>query len=88
MLLIADKDQQRSRSVDDPWTAGESMVAIQLRSGEFANVLVVTGQALVRGTPLIVAATGLTVGAEAAAVAYADEIVTTTGLQLVCIRKA
>ena len=37
-LLVADKDQQRTRSVDTAWTVDENMVAIQPRSGEFVNV--------------------------------------------------
>jgi len=86
LFLVADKDQQRSRSVDDAWTTGENMVAIQPRSGEFVNVLVETGQALVRGTPLTMGTTGLTTGTEADAVAWADEIVTTAALELVCVR--
>ncbi len=93
ILLVADKDQQRSRSVDDVWTLDDSMVAIQPRSGEFVNVLVLTGQALINGTALtrsgtpgalIIAATDGTVEI----VAFASEVVTTTGTQLVCVRMA
>lgn len=88
LFLVADKDQQRTRSVDDAWAINENMVAIQPRSGEFVNVLVVTGQALVRGTPLTVPVAGgaLEVGTEANAVAYADETITTTATELVCVR--
>ena len=88
LLLVADKDQLRSKSVDDAWTIAETMVAIQPRSGEFVNVLVETAQALVRGTPLTMGTTGLTTGTEANAVCYADEIVTTAALELVCVRVA
>lgn len=96
-LIIADKDQMRSKSVDTAWTINENMVAIHLRSGEFANALVITGQALVRGTPLSldgaghlkIAVTPATVGATSEQVlCYADETVTTTATQLVRVRAA
>lgn len=88
LLLVADKDEMRSKSVDTAWTINENMVAIQPRSGEFVNVLVVTGQALVRGTPLTVPVAGgpLAIGTEANAVCWSDEIVTTTATQLVRVR--
>ena len=91
-LLVADKDKQRSKSVDDAWTISENMVAIQPRSGEFVNVLVVTAQALVKGTALtrsigtpgalVIAATG---GTEEI-LCFSDEALTTSGTQLVCVR--
>lgn len=93
-LLVADKDQMRSKSVDDAWTVDENMVAIQPRSGEFLNVLVVTAQALLVGIPLtrsaatpgalVIAATD---GTEEI-LCYADEIVTTTATQLVRVKVA
>jgi hypothetical protein len=91
-LLVADKDQQRTKSVDDAWTVGESMVAIAPRSGEFMNVLVATAQALIVGTALarngagllVIAATGGTV--EIAA--YSDETITTSGTELVRVTPA
>ena len=88
--LWADKDQQRTKTVDDPWVINENMVAIQARSGEAFNVLVATGQAITkRGTALSsngdgtlkIAATG---GAEEV-LAYSDEIITTTGVELVLV---
>lgn len=86
-FLVADKDQQRSKSVDDSWTINENMVAIAPRSGEFMNILVITGQALVKGTALTRAAGGLlTIAATDGTVeivAYSDETVTTTASQLV-----
>lgn len=94
-FIIADKDQQRSKSVDDAWTINENMVAIAPRSGEFVNALVVTGQALTRGTPLARNAAGLlkiavtpaTVGATSEEIAcYSDEDVTTSATQLVRVR--
>ncbi len=92
LFMVADKDQQRSRSVDTAWTINENMVAIQPRSGEFINALVVTGQALVKGTALTRVAPGLlTIAATDGTVdivAYSDEIVTTTASQLVCVRIA
>ena len=91
LLLVADKDQQRSKSVDDAWAIDENMVAIQPRSGEFINVLVITAQALVRGTPLSRSANpgalkvAVTDGTEEIE-CYSDEIITTTGTELVCVR--
>lgn len=91
-LLVADKDEMRTKSVDDAWTLDENMVAISPRSGEFLNVLVITGQALVRGTALtrsvatpgalIIAATD---GTEEI-LCHSDEVVTTTATQLVRVR--
>jgi hypothetical protein len=93
-LLVADKDQLRSKSVDDAWTVNENMVAIRPRSGEFLNVLTVTGQALVVGTALtrsaatpgalVIAATD---GTEEI-LCYSDEVVTTTATQLVRVKIA
>lgn len=88
VLLVADKDQQRSRSVDTAWTQNENMVAIQPRSGEFMNILVITAQVITKGTAL---ARSATPGALQIAptdgtvdiVAHADETITTTGTQLV-----
>ena len=51
-MMVADKDQQRSKSVDTAWTVDENMVGILPRSGELLNVLVITAQALVVGTAL------------------------------------
>ena len=93
LFLVADKDQMRSRSVDDAWTINENMVAIQPRSGEFVNVLVVTGQVILKGMALSRSATpgalkiALTDGTEEI-VGYADETITTTATQLVCVRVA
>ena len=91
-FLIADKDQQRSKSVDDDWAISENMVAIAPRSGDFINVLVITAQALVVGTAVVRSSTAgaLKIGAGATdeVVGYADETVTTTGTQLVRVRVA
>lgn len=91
-LIIADKDQQRSKSVDTAWTVDESMVAIKPRSGEFFNALVVTAQTLVVGSPMSRNAAGLlklavtpaTVGATSEEIAcFAEEAITTSGTELV-----
>lgn len=93
LFMVADKDQQRSKSVDDPWTISENMVAIQPRSGEFINVLVITAQAVLKGLPLSRSGTpgalklAATDGTEEIEV-YADESVTTTATQLVRCRAA
>jgi hypothetical protein len=93
LFMVADKDQQRSKSVDDAWTVDENMVAIQPRSGEFVNVLVITGQAVLKGLPLGRSATpgalqlAATNGTDEIEV-YADEAVTTAATQLVRCRMA
>lgn len=92
LLLVADKDTQRSKSVDDNWTINENMVAIQPRSGELLNVLVATGQNLDHGTALArdgagLLTTALTNGTNEI-VAYSDEDVTTSGTTLVRVRIA
>jgi len=89
LLLVADKDQMRSKSVDDLWTLNENMVAIQPRSGEFINVLVVDGNNItVNDTPMTVngagkfkiAVTPATVGVTSEQVlAFADEIINVSG---------
>lgn len=96
-LIVADKDQQRSKSVDTSWTINENMVAIAPRSGEFINVLVATGQTLIAGSPLArngagllkLAVTPATVGATSEEiVGYADEAITTAATTLVRVRVA
>lgn len=86
-ILFADKDQQRSRSVDDNWTINENMVAIQPRSGEFLNVLVATGQTLAIGDPLVSNGAGLLVLGTGAStqkvVCTADEAIVTSATTLV-----
>lgn len=94
-LIVADKDQQRSKSIDTSWTIAENMVAIAPRSGEFINVLVATAQTLIKGDPLSRNGAGLlkkavtpaTVGATSEEiVGFADEAITTTATTLVCVR--
>ena len=94
LFMVADKDQMRTKSVDDAWTIAENMVAIQPRSGEFVNVLVITAQAIsTRGLPLARSATpgalklAATDGTDEIE-CYSDEIVTTTATQLVQVRVA
>lgn len=90
-FLVADKDQQRSLSVDDEWTIAENMVAIAPRSGEFFNVLCITAQVITVGTALVRSSTAgaLKIGAgdnTDEVVAYADETITTTATELVAVR--
>ena len=92
LLLVADKDQMRSKSVDDPWVVGENMVAIQPRSGEFFNMLVATGQDLDAGTALTRNGAGLltiaaTDGSEDI-LCYSDEDKTTAATELTRVRIA
>lgn len=92
-LLVADKDQQRTKSVDTSWTQNENMVAMAPRSGEFYNVLVASGNNITtKGTALSRDGAGklkiaLTDGTEEI-VAYSDEIVNVTADALVCVRIA
>ena len=93
-LMVANKDEHGAGSVDDAWTINENMIGLKPRSGEFFNVLVITAQALVRGTPLtrsvatpgalIIAATD---GTEEV-LCHAAEVVTTAATQLVCVSVA
>ena len=96
-LIVADKDQMRTRSVDTAWTIAENMVAIAPRSGEFINVLVATGQTLIVGSPmsrngaglLKLAVTPATVGATSEeVVCYCNELITTGATVLVQMRIA
>jgi hypothetical protein len=95
-LIIADKDQQRSRAVTEAWTVDENMVAIAPRSGEFFNVLVATGQTLIKGDPLSrngagllkLAVTPAVVGATSEEIAcYSDEAIVTSATTLVRARR-
>ena len=90
--LFADKDQMRSKSVDDAWTINENMVAIQGRSGDILNVLVATGQTLVHGDPLVSNAAGILTKGSGAGTQYvvcvADEAITTSGTELVRVKIA
>ena len=96
-FIIADKDQMRSKSVDDAWTINENMVAIAPRSGEFVNALVATAQTLIVGSPLArngagllkLAVTPATVGATSEEiVGFSEEALTTSGTVLVSMRVA
>ena len=86
--LFADKDQQRTKTVDDDWVINENMVAMRARSGEFFNVLVATGQNITKsGTGLSSNGDGtlkiaLTNGTEEI-LAHSDEIINTSGVELV-----
>jgi len=88
--IFADKDQMRSKSVDDAWTINENMVAIQGRSGDLLNVLVATAQTLVIGDPLVSNGAGLLVKGSGAStqsvVCHADEALTTSGTSLVRVK--
>jgi len=89
-FIVADKDQQRSKSVDDNWTINENMVAIQARSGEFLNVLVATAQVLIVGTPLTRNGAGLLIISAVTSLeeqlCVSEEALTTSGTQLVRVR--
>jgi len=90
--IFADKDQLRTKSVDDAWTINENMVAIQGRSGDILNALVATAQTLVHGDPLVSNGAGLLTKGSGAltqnAVCFADEATTTSGTSLVRVKIA
>ena len=90
--VFADKDQLRSKSIDDAWTINENMIAIQGRSGDMLNVLVATGQTLVHGDPLVSNGAGLLTKGTGAGTQYvvcvADEAITTSGTELVRVKIA
>jgi len=92
LRLFADKDQARSKSIDDAWTIDENMVAIQGRSGDILNILVATAQTLAIGDPLVSNGAGLmTKGTGAGTqhvIAIADEAITTSGTNLVRVKIA
>ncbi len=87
-IVVADKDQLRTRSVDDAWTSGENMVAIRGRSGEFLNVIVAAGNNITKkGVALTRNGSGklqiaATDGSEQI-LAYSDEVVNVTSDALV-----
>ena len=97
-LLVADKNELQSKSVDDAWTLAQTMQAIHPRSGEFVNVLVVAGNNITeRGTALTVdgagkfkiAVTPATIGATSEQVlGFADEIINVAADTLVRMRVA
>ena len=98
-LLVADKNQMQSKSVDDVWTINENIVAIKLTSGQMANVLVAAGNNITAsGVPLSldgngvlkIAVTPAVVGATSEQVlCYSDEIINVSGsAALVAIRVA
>lgn len=90
-VLVADKDQMRSKSVDDAWTINENAVSISPRSGEFLNVKVADAQVLVVGSPLARNGDGtlkLATPATDAVIGHSDEALTTSGVTLVRVRFA
>lgn len=91
LMKVADKDQQRSKSVDDPWVINENMVAVQPRSGEFVNVLAAAAVYVV-GQPMTHVAGGLASGATTDGtnqiVGFSDEALTLAANGLLRIRIA
>lgn len=91
LLLVADKDELRTRAIDEARVVGDSMQAIQGRSGEYLNVLVAAGNNITtRGTALSRNGAGklkiaLTDGTEEI-VAYSDEVVNVTADALVRVK--
>lgn len=89
-MKVADKDQQRSRSVDDLWPINENMVAIKPRSGEFVNVLAAAGTYVV-GQPITHVTGGLASGATTDGtnqiIGFSDEAITlaASGLLLISV---
>ena len=97
-LIVADKNELMSKSVDDVWTQNENMVAVKPRSGDFVNVLVAAGNDITaKGVPLSLGGAGLlkiavtpvTVGATSEQVlCHSDEIINAVANALVRVRVA
>lgn len=95
-LMIANRKWSEGATITTDWTINENMTVVKPRSGEFVQVKVVTGQALVFGTPLMRSATpgALTIATPLDGtdvieiVAYSDEDKTTSGTELVRVRVA
>jgi hypothetical protein len=92
-LLIANIDTQRSLTTDDVWAQNQNVVAIQPRSGEFVNAMVVTGSNITtRGMALTRNGAGkLKIAATDGSdeiLAYSDEIVNLAADALVRVRIA
>ena len=91
--LFADYAILSAGTVDDAWTVGENMIARELTQGECANLLVASGNNLLkRGTALTVNGAGLltaaaTDGSEYV-YAYSDEIINVTADALVRVKGA
>lgn len=91
-LIVADKDQQRTKSVDDEWLINENIVALKARSGELFNILVANGNNITaKGVPLSLNGAGILKIATVPAtvdntseqiLAYSDEIINVTGSDL------
>lgn len=95
-LMVVNRKWHEGATITTAWTVGENMSVVKPRSGEFVQVQVVTGQALLRGTALMRSGTpgALTIATPLdgtdviEVVCHADEIVTTAATQLVRVRVA
>lgn len=92
LVYVVNVNAVKQSSVDDAWSADNTVVAILPRDGEKFNVRLAAAQALVKGTPLTGAANGqLAVGTPGTdeILFYSDEVVAaTTADQLVRVLKA
>lgn len=88
--LVADKNHFKAKEIDEAWDINETMSVIRVKSGGFVNALVLTDQVLVEGTALQRTNTGflriMVTDGSAELFGYSAENVTTTALQLVCVR--
>lgn len=91
-LVAIEYGDHTGGNVDTAYEIGSNVLSGQARSGEFYNVLAASGLVLVKGTALSSNANGVlkiaaTDGTEQI-LFYSDEIITTTAIELVCVRKA
>ena len=91
-LIAREVPESEGGTIETAVTVGDTAEAIVLRSGEFANVRVATGQTVVLGSPLASNGAGLlriaAVDGSEQILFYANEVITTTDTTLVEVRKA
>ena len=91
-LVAQEIGSGRGAEITTAWTIGDTAQAVKVKSGEFVNVRVATGQTIVVGTALSSNGDGtlklaITDGTEQI-LFYAEEAVTTSGVTLVTVSKA
>ena len=81
-LLISNKNEMQTRSVNEPWAVGENMVVLRPLSGDFINVRVLAGNNITSlGVALVQTGVGqfrLATATDEAGQVFSDEIVNVT----------
>ena len=52
LVIAREIGEMFGKTIDDQWATGDHVIAVKPRSGEFFNVRVAAGQAIVRGSAL------------------------------------